>query len=104
MIRTEMWEDKEGIKIRHTYDTTQYEIDNARERAVAGKGFSKGSLGFGGNLRRVASIPLMEMERLINEGNQDALVAMIGSGKEADAAMRRLIRLHPEWRNSEGAL
>lgn len=103
MIRTDMWEDKEGIKVRHTYDTTEDEIENAREKVLAGKGFTKGHLGFGGNMRRVASIPLVELERLVNEGNQDALVAMIGSGKEADTAMRRLIRKHPEWRNSEGA-
>jgi hypothetical protein len=98
-----MWEDREGIKIRHTYDTTEDELENARNKAAVGNGLTKGKHGFGGNMRQIASIPMAEMERLINEGNQDARVAMIGSGPEADAAMRRLIRQHPEWRNSEGA-
>ena len=82
-------------ELRTVYDPTEHYVRNMRERNESGKGFIPGREG-----RKIASIPLEDFMRLVRLGNQDASAAMAGD----DAAMRRLIRAHPEWRTSEGGI
>ncbi len=82
-------------ELRTVYDPTEHYVRNMRERNESGKGFLPGREG-----RKIASIPLEDLMRLVRLGNQDASAAMAGD----DAAMRRLIRAHPEWRTSEGGI
>lgn len=87
-------ENKDGYELRTVYDTDPIlKINN--EMRKDGKGISSD-----GNSRRVASIPMEDMMRLISAKSPDALAAMAGD----DKAMRRLIRAHPEWRTSEGGI
>jgi hypothetical protein len=103
MRKTYLWEDGDSIYVRHVYNADDIYAQNAIERQ-SNKGFTRGHKGFGGNLRKVASIPMDDLERLAREGNQDAVCAIAGSGEDATQALRRLIRQHPEWRSSEGAI
>ena len=90
----ELREEGGRYSLRTLYDTDPILRKNMEARKE-GRGFSSD-----GNARRVASIPLEDMMRLITEKNQDALAAMRGD----DKALRRLIRAHPEWRTSEGGI
>ena len=92
---------KDGYLLRILYDPDKELEENYEERKGSGKGFVPGHKGFGGNLRKVASIPFDEITRLGTEGNRDALDALNFNDQ---AALRRLIRSHPEWRTSEGAV
>ena len=88
-------ENKDRYELNTVYDPTAHDIRNMRERNDSGKGFLPGREG-----RKIASIPVDDMMALIQNGNADAQAAMAGD----DAAMRRLIRAHPEWRTSEGGI
>lgn len=96
-------EDKGKIILETHYNTDVYEEHNYQQKK-GGKGFTKKSNGSRGNLRLVASVPVEEIIRLELEGCRDAKMALFGSGPESDEALRRLIRKHPEWRSSEGAI
>lgn len=88
-------ENKDRYELRTVYDPTAHYVRNMRERNESGKGFLPNREG-----RKIASIPVDDLMALIQSGNQDASAAMGGD----DAAMRRLIRAHPEWRTSEGGI
>jgi hypothetical protein len=96
---SDLKETKNGTELTVAYDTDPALKEIYEEKKESGKGFTKGHLGFGGNMRKVASIPFEEITRLGLEGDQDALDALNFNDQ---SALRRLIRKHPEWRTSEG--
>lgn len=98
-----LWEEGDLVKVRHIYNADDIYEENALARKD-GRGFTRGRHGFVGNMRRVASIPIDDLERLAANGDMDAVVAIAESGENAQKALRRLILKHPEWRCSEGAI
>ena len=66
-----------------------------RKRREIGKGFTRER-----TMRHIAEIPLDELVALGHSGCDDAVAAAMGD----DAALKKLIKLHPEWRVSEGQI
>lgn len=79
-------------------DTDDIDAITAKERGVSGKGFTAG-----GTLRKVANIPTHDLNALIALGDKNAM-DYAASGCKDGRALRKLIRLHPEWRCSEGEI
>jgi hypothetical protein len=84
------------IKLLVASDTTDIDGLTAEERKNAGKGFTAG-----GTFRKIANIPTDDFNALLALGDKNALDYAASDYKD-NRAIRKLLRLHPEWRSSEG--
>jgi hypothetical protein len=84
------------VKLLVASDTTDIDRLTAGERKDAGKGFTAA-----GTFRKVANIPTNDFDALLALGDKNAL-AYAASDYKDERAFRKLLRLHPEWRCSEG--
>lgn len=79
-------------------DSTDTDRENAEERKLIGKGFTKGR-----GWRKIASVELDEIVALAWKGDFDA-IDYLKSGGADKKATRALILKNPQWRCSEGAI
>jgi len=89
MARIKLEEEKGKVKLTCVVDIRPFIEANAKEKTLAGKGFSKKR-----TLRKIGSIPI---EVLLTLPRNKAVEIMTD-----DNAMRKFLKEHPEFRVSEG--
>jgi hypothetical protein len=87
---------KGDVELLVVSDTDDIDALTAEERKSAGKGFTAG-----GTLRKVANIPTDDFNALMALGDKNALDYAASDYRDGRALVK-LLRLHPEWRSSEG--
>ena len=87
---------KGDVELIVASDTDDIDALTAEERKVAGKGITAG-----GMFRKLANIPTDDFNALLALGDKNALDYAASDYKDG-RALRKLLKLHPEWRSSEG--
>lgn len=95
--------DLQGDKVSLITQFDRYAIPKLaqEERKESGRGFSKG-----GNMRKLGTITMIELQFWAQSGDDDAAVMLSQdvSQTEKTRAVRSFFRKHPEYRTSEGAV